>query len=31
MEVVNVCAEQHFADGKPLTKLSFVELPEAAP
>jgi biopolymer transport protein ExbD len=31
MDVVNVCADQHLPDGKPLTKLSFVELPEAAP
>jgi biopolymer transport protein ExbD len=31
MEVVNVCAEQRLANGQPLTKLSFVELPGAAP
>lgn len=28
MEVVNVCAEQRLANGQPLTKLSFVELPD---
>lgn len=31
MDVVNVCAEQHLPDGKPLNRLSFVELPETAP
>jgi biopolymer transport protein ExbD len=31
MDVVNVCAEQQLPDGKPLNRLSFVELPETAP
>jgi biopolymer transport protein ExbD len=31
MDVVNVCAKQTLADGKPLSRLSFVELPDISP
>jgi biopolymer transport protein ExbD len=31
MDVVNVCADQKLPDGRPLTKLSFVELPSETP
>jgi hypothetical protein len=31
MDVVNVCARQTLPDGKPLSRLSFVELPDVTP
>jgi biopolymer transport protein ExbD len=30
MQVLDVCSRQKLADGKPLTKLSFVEIPDSA-